>query len=107
MDKNDVLDRTRLQQAGKAITDMIKECKRDLEEARKEEHSNMTDEQIEAYCEIGHSYVKELKEEYLRLEKEMKDKEIMKRVARSMKGGRKKNKRKSRKRRRKRNKKII
>jgi len=104
MDKNDVLDRTRLQQAGKAITDMIKECKRDLEEARKEEHSNMTDEQIEAYCEIGHSYVKELKEEYLRLEKEMKDKEIMKRVARSMKGGRKKNKRKSRKRRRKRNK---
>ena len=24
MDKNDVLDRTRLQQAGKAITDMIK-----------------------------------------------------------------------------------
>ena len=104
MDKNDVLDRTRLQQAGKAITDMIKECKIDLEEARKEEHSNMTDEQIEAYCEIGHSYVKELKEEYLRLEKEMKDKEIMKRVARSMKGGRKKNKRKSRKRRRKRNK---
>ncbi len=104
MDKNDVLDRTRLQQAGKAITDMIKECKRDLEEARKEEHSNMTNEQIEAYCEIGHSYVKELKEEYLRLEKEMKDKEIMKRVARSMKGGRKKNKRKSRKRRRKRNK---
>ena len=104
MDKNDVLDRTRLQQAGKAITDMIKECKRDLEEARKEEHSNMTDEQREAYCEIGHSYVKELKEEYLRLEKEMKDKEIMKRVARSMKGGRKKNKRKSRKRRRKRNK---
>ena len=104
MDKNDILDRTRLQQAGKAITDMIKECKRDLEEARKEEHSNMTDEQIEAYCEIGHSYVKELKEEYLRLEKEMKDKEIMKRVARSMKGGRKKNKRKSRKRRRKRNK---
>ena len=70
MDKNDVLDRTRLQQAGKAITDMIKECKRDLEEARKEEHSNMTNEQIEAYCEIGHSYVKELKEEYLRLEKE-------------------------------------
>ena len=57
-----------------------KECKRDLEEARKEEHSNMTNEQIEAYCEIGHSYVKELKEEYLRLEKEMKDKEIMKRV---------------------------
>lgn len=104
MDKNDVLDRTRLQQAGKAITDMIKECKRDLEEARKEEHSNMTDEQIEAYCEIGHSYVKELKEEYLRLEKEMKDKEIMKRVARSMKGGRKKKGRKSRKRRRKRNK---
>ena len=104
MDKNDVLDRTRLQQAGKAITDMIKECKRDLEEARKEEHSNMTNEQIEAYCEIGHSYVKELKEEYLRLEKEMKDKEIMKRVAKSMKGGRKKNKRKSRKRRRKRNK---
>ncbi len=104
MDKNDILDRTRLQQAGKAITDMIKECKRDLEEARKEEHSNMTNEQIEAYCEIGHSYVKELKEEYLRLEKEMKDKEIMKRVARSMKGGRKKNKRKSRKRRRKRNK---
>ena len=49
----------------------------------------MTNEQIEAYCEIGHSYVKELKEEYLRLEKEMKDKEIMKRVARSMKGGRK------------------
>lgn len=104
MDKNDVLDRTRLQQAGKAITDMIKECKRDLEEARKEEHSNMTNEQIEAYCEIGHSYVKELKEEYLRLEKEMKDKEIMKRVARSMKGGRKKKGRKSRKRRRKRNK---
>jgi len=104
MDKNDVLDRTRLQQAGKAITDMIKECKIDLEEARKEEHSNMTNEQIEAYCEIGHSYVKELKEEYLRLEKEMKDKEIMKRVARSMKGGRKKKGRKSRKRRRKRNK---
>lgn len=104
MDKNDILDRTRLQQAGKAITDMIKECKRDLEEARKEEHSNMTNEQIEAYCEIGHSYVKELKEEYLRLEKEMKDKEIMKRVARSMKGGRKKKGRKSRKRRRKRNK---
>ena len=104
MDKNDILDRTRLQQAGKAITDMIKECKIDLEEARKEEHSNMTNEQIEAYCEIGHSYVKELKEEYLRLEKEMKDKEIMKRVARSMKGGRKKKGRKSRKRRRKRNK---
>lgn len=104
MDKNDVLDRTRLQQAGKAITDMIKECKRDLEEARKEEHSNMSNEQIEAYCEIGHSYVKELKDEYLRLEKEMKNKEIMKRVARSMKGGRKKKGRKSRKRRRKRNK---
>ena len=104
MDKDNVLDRTRLQQAGKAITDMIKECKLDLEEARKEEHSNMTNEQIEAYCEIGHSYVKELKEEYLRLEKEMKDKEIMKRVARSMKGGRKKKGRKSRKRRRKRNK---
>ena len=104
MDKDNVLDRTRLQQAGKAITDMIKECKIDLEEARKEEHSNMSNEQIEAYCEIGHSYVKELKEEYLRLEKEMKNKEIMKRVARSMKGGRKKKGRKSRKRRRKRNK---
>tara|TARA_B100001142_G_scaffold329448_1_gene392807 strand:+ start:8193 stop:8516 length:324 start_codon:yes stop_codon:yes gene_type:complete len=107
MDKNDILDRTRLQQAGKAITDMIKECKIDLEEARKEEHSNMSNEQIEAYCEIGHSYVKELKEEYLKLEKEMKNKEIMKRVARSMKqqdGGRKKKGRKSRKRRRKRNK---
>ena len=72
-----------------------------MEEARKEEHSNMTNEQIEAYCEIGHSYVKELKEEYLRLEKEMKDKEIMKRVARSMKGREKKKGRKSRKRRRK------
>jgi len=104
MDKDNVLDRTRLQQAGKAITDMIKECKIDLEEARKDESSNMTNEQIEAYCEIGHSYVKELKEEYLSLEKEMKNKEIMKRVARSMKGGRKKKGRKSRKRRRKRNK---
>ena len=107
MDKENVLERTRLQQAGKAITDMIKECKIDLEEARKEENSNMTDSQIKAYCELGHSYVKELKEEYLRLEKEMKNKEVMKRMARSInttRGGRKKKRRKSRKRRRKRNK---
>ena len=108
MDRENLLERTRLQQAGRAITDMMKECKIDLEEARKEENSNMTDSQIKAYCELGNSYVEELKNEYLRMEKELKDKEVMKRMARSIKhlksGGGKKKGRKSRKRRRKRNK---
>ena len=101
MNKDDLLERTRLQQAGAEISKLIKECKQDLEEARKEENSNITNEQIEAYCELGHSYVKELKEEYLRLEKELKNKEVMKRLSRSMRGGKKK-KRKSRKRRKRR-----
>ena len=101
MNKDDLLERTRLQQAGAEISKLIKECKQDLEEARKEENSNITNEQIEAYCELGHSYVKELKEEYLRLEKELKNKEVKKRLSRSMRGGKKK-KRKSRKRRKRR-----
>ena len=104
MNKDDLLERTRLQQAGAEISKLIKECKQDLEEARKEENSNITNEQIEAYCELGHSYVKELKEEYLRLEKELKNKEVMKRLSRSMRGGKKK-KRKSRRKRKRRSRK--